>query len=180
MGGSNDPSNIKTVTVAEHAEEHRLLYEKYGKWQDFVAWKTLSGWMTAPEASFIARKMGALKGSAVAATGGKSHRGGIAVRDRRLGIHDPAKGLKSKGGKISNPNTIRKMFVEDNYRWMHDGQKSTRVSMTKVEEMLSIGWKLGRPPTKEETKRKIGEKHKNRVFSDDHRRKISESRRRNK
>jgi hypothetical protein len=43
MGGSNDPSNIVELTVEEHADAHRLLWEKHGKWQDEIAWKALSG-----------------------------------------------------------------------------------------------------------------------------------------
>lgn len=43
MGGTNDPSNLIELTVEEHAEAHRVLWEKYGKWQDNVAWKALSG-----------------------------------------------------------------------------------------------------------------------------------------
>lgn len=50
MGGSNDPSNLKTVTIPEHAEEHRLLYEEHGHWQDYVAWKCLSGQISNAEA----------------------------------------------------------------------------------------------------------------------------------
>jgi len=43
MGGTDDPSNLIELTVEEHAEAHRLLWEKYGNWQDNVAWKALSG-----------------------------------------------------------------------------------------------------------------------------------------
>ena len=43
MGGSNDPSNLIELTVEEHAEAHRKLYEEYGHWQDHFAWKALSG-----------------------------------------------------------------------------------------------------------------------------------------
>lgn len=42
-GGSDDPANIVELTVEEHAEAHRLLWEQYGKTGDFVAWKMLSG-----------------------------------------------------------------------------------------------------------------------------------------
>jgi hypothetical protein len=42
-GGTDDPSNIIELTVEEHAEAHRLLFEQYGRWQDKVAWKGLSG-----------------------------------------------------------------------------------------------------------------------------------------
>lgn len=43
MGGTDDPSNLIELTVEEHAEEHRKLYEEYGKWQDYIAWKGLEG-----------------------------------------------------------------------------------------------------------------------------------------
>jgi hypothetical protein len=43
MGGTDDPSNLIELTVEEHAEAHRLLYEKYGKWEDYYAWQGLAG-----------------------------------------------------------------------------------------------------------------------------------------
>lgn len=43
MGGTDDPSNIALLTVEEHAEAHRLLFEKYGKKEDELAWKGLAG-----------------------------------------------------------------------------------------------------------------------------------------
>lgn len=43
MGGTDDPGNIILVTPGEHANEHRILYEKYGKIEDYLAWKGLSG-----------------------------------------------------------------------------------------------------------------------------------------
>jgi phage protein D len=42
-GGSDDPSNIIELTVEEHAEAHRILYEQYNNWQDYCAWQALSG-----------------------------------------------------------------------------------------------------------------------------------------
>jgi hypothetical protein len=43
MGGSNDINNIIELTVEEHAKAHKELFEKYGNWQDKIAWKALSG-----------------------------------------------------------------------------------------------------------------------------------------
>jgi hypothetical protein len=43
MGGTNEPSNLVELTVEEHAEAHRVLYEQHGRWQDFYAWQGLSG-----------------------------------------------------------------------------------------------------------------------------------------
>ena len=42
-GGTDDPSNIVELTVEEHANAHRRLHEEHGRWQDELAWKTLSG-----------------------------------------------------------------------------------------------------------------------------------------
>ena len=43
MGGSDDSENLIELTIEEHAEAHRVLYEQYGRWQDYYAWKGLSG-----------------------------------------------------------------------------------------------------------------------------------------
>ena len=49
MGGSNDPSNLIELTVEEHAEAHKKLYDEYGNWQDYLAWQGLSGRMGKEE-----------------------------------------------------------------------------------------------------------------------------------
>lgn len=48
-GGSDDPSNLIELTIEEHAEAHRILYEKYGKIEDYCAWKGLTGQLTKEE-----------------------------------------------------------------------------------------------------------------------------------
>jgi hypothetical protein len=48
-GGTDDPSNLVELTIEEHAEAHRHLYEKYNRWQDRVAWLSLSGIMKDEE-----------------------------------------------------------------------------------------------------------------------------------
>ena len=42
-GGTNDPSNLIKLTLEEHAYAHKELFEKYGRWQDEVAYRALSG-----------------------------------------------------------------------------------------------------------------------------------------
>ena len=49
MGGSNHSSNIVTLSVEEHAEAHRKLYEEHGKWQDKIAADMLSGQIKSDE-----------------------------------------------------------------------------------------------------------------------------------
>ena len=43
MGGTDSKNNLIELSVEEHSEAHRILFEKYGCWQDYVAWKGLSG-----------------------------------------------------------------------------------------------------------------------------------------
>lgn len=42
-GGTDDPENLIELTIEEHAEAHHILFETNGQWQDFIAWKSLSG-----------------------------------------------------------------------------------------------------------------------------------------
>jgi hypothetical protein len=48
-GGTDDPENLVELTIPDHAEAHRILYEKYNRWQDRVAWLSLSGIMKDQE-----------------------------------------------------------------------------------------------------------------------------------
>ena len=43
VGGTDDPSNIAYLTIKQHAEAHKKLYNKYGRWQDKLAYEGLSG-----------------------------------------------------------------------------------------------------------------------------------------
>ena len=42
IGGTDDPSNFVELSVADHAEAHKTLYEQHGRWQDYVAWQGLA------------------------------------------------------------------------------------------------------------------------------------------
>ena len=42
IGWTDDPSNLIELTIDEHAEAHKILYETYGRWQDKVAWMGLA------------------------------------------------------------------------------------------------------------------------------------------
>lgn len=53
MGGTDDPENLIELTIEEHAEAHRELYEKYSKWQDKVAWLSLSEQINSAERHYM-------------------------------------------------------------------------------------------------------------------------------
>ena len=63
MGGSDDPSNLVELSVEQHAEAHRKLYEQYGKKEDYLAWKGLSGEIGKEQIIHEMRKKGGLKGA---------------------------------------------------------------------------------------------------------------------
>ena len=58
MGGTDDESNLVELTIEEHAEAHRLLYEQHGHWQDKLAWKGLSGQIGQEEVIAMRRDHG--------------------------------------------------------------------------------------------------------------------------
>jgi len=43
MGGTDNPENIIELSVEDHAEAHRLLFEQHGHWEDYLAWQGLAG-----------------------------------------------------------------------------------------------------------------------------------------
>ncbi len=58
MGGTDDEWNLTApITIEEHAEAHRILFELHGKVQDYIAWKCLSGRITNEEARIMASKL---------------------------------------------------------------------------------------------------------------------------
>jgi hypothetical protein len=61
MGGNDDPSNLIELTVEEHAEAHRKLFEQYGKEEDRIAWLSLSGQASKPEIMKMSAKLGKQK-----------------------------------------------------------------------------------------------------------------------
>ena len=49
MGGTDNPENLISLTPKEHAKAHQDLYEKYGKIEDYLAWKGLEGFIGKEE-----------------------------------------------------------------------------------------------------------------------------------
>ena len=57
MGGTNDKNNLIELTPKQHALAHKKLYEKYGKWEDKIAYQMLSGQITNYEAQQLVRRL---------------------------------------------------------------------------------------------------------------------------
>ena len=140
MGGTDDPSNIVELTVEEHAEAHRILYEKYGRWQDKCAWLALSG-QIGKEEIIIER----------ARLGGKRRKGKKLSEEQKRKISESMKGCKpwNKG------KTGCQTHSEETKRKMSDSQKG-RVFSEEHKRKISESVKT-RKPQSEATKRKRSE-----------------------
>ncbi len=62
MGGTDDPINLIKLSVEEHAEAHRKLYEEYGNEYDRIAWLGLSNQINLTEAQKLAHLQGCKNG----------------------------------------------------------------------------------------------------------------------
>lgn len=91
-GGTDEPSNLIRLTIPEHAEAHRLLYEQFGRDEDRLAWMALSGMIGKEQIIREAMLIGAKKGGVI---GGR--RRGLAGKGKKK----PA----GFGAKLSARNT---------------------------------------------------------------------------
>ncbi len=57
MGGTDDADNLVEVTVEQHALLHKQLWEDLGYQEDYIAWRCLSGQITAQEATLEAIRL---------------------------------------------------------------------------------------------------------------------------
>lgn len=106
-GGSDHPDNLVELTVSEHAEAHKVLYEKYNRWQDKIAWQTLSGQIGLDDAIQEARGA-ANRGRKRTPEQIEKIKAGVKRRNDRL-MSDPekwaeinAKRSKSHKGKVKS------------------------------------------------------------------------------
>ena len=129
VGGTYESSNIVLLTLVQHADAHRVLYEQYGRWQDNIAWRLLSGAIGHEEAmqqiriengkATKGRKYGPITETArlkmrarkIGKRLSPEHRANIsaAKRGRKLKPEHCQNIASGKRGKPRSPETIRKM-----------------------------------------------------------------------
>ena len=166
MGGNNDKTNLVTLSVEEHAEEHRLLWEKYGKHEDYVAWKCLSGSIGKEEIISELCRLGGIKTGKMnkdsghmkniqhlgASIGGK--RSSEVCRELQTNAffnpilrNEIAKlGGKSQGKNNAESGHLKRIAQLPNNRnsgmfWITDGVKNKMIS---VEDEIKNGWRKGK------------------------------------
>lgn len=147
-GGTDDPDNLVLLTIAEHAEAHRLLWEQHGRVQDKLAWLMLSGKTEEAEAARI-ELMGTPE---VRAKISASHKGKIksqqhcenlskALTGRKLSAEHCAKKSESMKGNTAGWD---KRTEEDKATWTQKIKEARKVKWdrTSIEERQEISRKM--------------------------------------
>lgn len=142
MGGTDDPSNIIELSVEDHAEAHKKLWEEYGKEEDRIAWMGLSGMIGKEEVISLLMRLGQERG--------RENRGPMSEESKeklRL-LHL---------GKPKKPEAVEKMRKKKLGVPMspESSEKKRKSMLQKIEE----GWKPGvsHAPKTEEHKKKNSE-----------------------
>jgi hypothetical protein len=121
MGGSNSKDNLVELSIEEHANAHKKLWEEYGHQEDYLAWQGLSGLMTKEELVKEMLKMAGRKGAAISnmKQWGKTHN-----TQKNTGYAFDVDGRKIRTKRY----------------WFNDGVKESQFSLTEFPK----NWKRGR------------------------------------
>ncbi len=173
MGGTDDPSNLIELTVADHAEAHRKLFEKHGCWQDEIAWKALSGQITSDQARRESTRRAWL-GSKHTPETKQRIREGI----KRSGV---VRGPLSEETKQKISQTLTGHAVSDETRKLWSEQRKGREVSDETKQKISNANKgkiiseqhreILRAPKTEEHKKKLSESNRGKVRSEEVRQK---------
>jgi len=143
MGGTDDSSNIVELTVEEHAEAHRKLYEQHGRWEDNLAYKALSG-AIGKEEIILERQREAgrrVKSPEERAKLSKSLKGRKLSAEHKANIskglmgtiasaEEKAKISKALTGRKLSAETKRKISGENNHQYgkKHSAERKAQIS----------------------------------------------------
>jgi hypothetical protein len=145
-GGTDDPSNLVKLTVEEHAEAHRLLWEQHGRPQDKLSWLLLAGKTTEAETAraTMAQQIQRRRWSDPAARQAQSER---------------MKGNKHGLGRKWTPTEETKQRISESQKARYQTHPHNRLGKIHSED----------------TKRKISESKKGVPLSQEHREHIAKS-----
>jgi hypothetical protein len=136
LGGTDDPSNLIELTVEDHAEAHRKLYELHGNWQDYCAWQALSGRIGKEQILRMKQGM-ANKGRKKTPEEIENIRQGAlkrVERQRADGTLEKANQKRSQSmkGKKKTPEAI------DNWKKSRKGYKHSPETIAKIKEKRAL------------------------------------------
>lgn len=137
-GGTDDPSNLIRLTIEEHAEAHRKLYEQHGRWQDKVAWLSLSKQINSDEIRRMKASeanKGPRTGRRLEATiengkkGNEAWRGNKHTEESKSKISESNK--KYWGNIKERPWQYRSVYLVDGVEWIGVGGISKEYNVSR-------------------------------------------------
>lgn len=134
-GGTDDENNLVYLTIEEHAIAHKLLYEKYGRLEDKLAWLGLSGQIGKDE---ILRQI-AISNKGVKKPKGHGEKVSAFRKTFRYSEESKRKMSEAKKGKKLTEEHKQKIVVSLTGRHQPESQK------IKVSEKLSKEWLVTSP-----------------------------------
>jgi hypothetical protein len=157
MGGTNDPSNLVTVTVEEHANLHKQLWEDLGHWEDKVAWLALSNQIVDEEIRKIINEQ-------ISQILKEKYRTGLTPWNKgKIGIY-----TKETKDKMSDSSRLQMQKMTKDEKEIHSlkSGKGAKWYNNGIEEKwirpgedIPYGWILGRKKFKNETIQKLKKSH---------------------
>jgi len=156
-GGTDEEENIVTLTLEEHAEAHRLLWEEYGRQEDYIAWMGLSGQIPKQEVIRLSQSLGGKKGrgkkigeahkavfNRKGRTNSQEHRQKISASLTGRVVAESTKLALSKAcrGKTRSEEARRNMSAAAKGKvWVNNGVMVTKINK---EAVLPEGWMYGK------------------------------------
>ena len=135
IGGTDDLQNIVELTIEEHAEAHRILFEQYGREEDRLAWLGLSGQIGKDEILWhLARKQKGVKKP-------EGHGAKVSAFRKTFKYSEESK------RKISESKKGKKLTQEHKEKVIKSltGRIQPETQKKKVAEKLSKTWKITNP-----------------------------------
>lgn len=157
MGGTDDPSNLVSVTIEEHANLHKQLWEELGHWQDKVAWLALSNQIKTPEIHAMIRDKISetlkqrYKDGYISWNKGKKN---IYSEEQKEKLRKLAK--EQMRSMSSEEKELHRIKSGKDAKWYTNGCEEKWI---KPGEKIPDNWTLGRKLVKKETKEKLRKSH---------------------
>jgi hypothetical protein len=129
IGGSDNPDNLIELTIEQHAEEHRLLFEKHGRWQDKLAWLGLAKLITDDEHKRLFYKECGKMGAAI-------------TNAKKTSIEGPKRKPGSFKGSTFYPKGVDGRKTRKKRFWYNNKIEHKQCS----HENAPIGWVRGKLP----------------------------------
>lgn len=154
MGGTDDPSNLVELTVEEHAQAHKKLWEEDGQEWDRIAWLALSGQINMSEAKRLVQAEARKRGGDIARANRNAN--GTSIGDwvkqtgyvRKFTKEDCIKGgsaagkLNVESGQMAKIHSMGGKVGGKIASAITNAQRWLCVECGKVDRPSSLGWHM--------------------------------------